>query len=203
MSLSIIYNMSHTCAICDKPIPDGATHCSAKCLGEERIKGMDQISKARSSFVESMSKMLKMEVEPSKIPESPMIVLQHRWKRNRTDVVGTTVVAFNGIGEARVPFVGHVMADVEALVRASRGLVSFHIEQPGTAESAIPDLPAVVSPAPDIAAAISAAVESKAEVQEPEVFESATDEFALKSNEQIDKFAVLPKKKHPAVPKKK
>jgi hypothetical protein len=168
---------------------------------------MDQISKARSSFVESMSKMLKMEVEPSKIPESPMIVLQHKWKRNRTDVVGTTVFTFSEVGEAKVPFVGHVMVDVEAFVRASRGLVSFHIEQPDTADSiaVIPDLPAVAvaSPVPTTVVAVSAAVESKAEVQEPEVFESATDEFALKSNEQTDKFAVLPKKKHPAVPKKK
>lgn len=190
------------CAVCEKQIPDEATHCSASCLSQARLDGFAKISKARHSFDESVTKMLKMENEPSKPPELAMVIVKHRWKRNRSEVVGDTVFSFNELGEARVPFMGHVLVDVEALVKASHGLVEYKIEQPVVAPVEAPEVKAQapvveipVVPAP----VVEPVVEDYVQVDEPEpkkeeeLLTSVSEEVV--SNDQSVRRPVRPKKK--------
>lgn len=120
------------CSICKKLIPDNATHCSIKCLNEAHVQGIGQVSRARASFVESMGKMLKMEAEPTKAPELATVVVTHNGRRSKGELVGNTFFKFNEAGIARVPLLGYVLEDVESLVKYSRGLATYHVEQPVT-----------------------------------------------------------------------
>jgi hypothetical protein len=133
------------CSICNKVIPDGATQCSAKCLSEARLADVARISSARQSFFGAMGNMLKMEVEPTEPAPLATVVVTHRGKRGKGAVVGETFFKFNEAGIARVPYRGHVLIDVEGLVRASNGLAEYVIEQPVLVTpdlSALPPMPA-------------------------------------------------------------
>jgi hypothetical protein len=74
--------------------------------------------------------MLKMEAEPAKVPEAPTIIINHRGRRGKGEVVGNTFFRFNDVGEARIPLTGQSIEDTESLVKYSKGLASYHIEQP-------------------------------------------------------------------------
>lgn len=114
------------CTVCDKQIPDGATHCSVNCLTESRMKGAIQSVKSDMAFGKSMKDMVTK--EPEKLVKPTMVIVTHRRKRNKVDVVGTTVFSFNDKCEARIPYVGHVLSDIEALIRASGGVASYRFE---------------------------------------------------------------------------
>jgi len=90
------------------------------------MKGAAQSVKADMAFVKSMKDMATK--EPEKLAKPMMIVVTHRRRRNKIDVVGNTVFSFNDKCEARIPYIGHVLSDIEALVRASNGTATYHIE---------------------------------------------------------------------------
>lgn len=183
------------CIICERPIPDGATHCSAKCLGESRLQDVVKIGAARNSFFGKMGDMLKMENEPAKTPEPTMVVVSHRWKRNKNEVVGSTVFAFNEIGEARVPFVGHVMVDVEALVLAGRGLVTYRVEAPSAPTPEPTPVPVETAP---VLEPVTVPEEKAAEPEPVEIEPSPEPEPVVeeaKVEEPVVRRPVKPKRK--------
>lgn len=71
-----------------------------------------------------------MEVEPTKPAQLATIIVTHQGRKGKGEVVGETIFRFNEAGIARVPYRGHVLNDVNAVIRASNGLASYHIEYP-------------------------------------------------------------------------
>jgi hypothetical protein len=110
------------CVICEKPISEGATHCSVACLDKSRSQGFGERTQARTKFSEAMTNMLKMEVEPAKPSEPTMITVKHRWKRNKLETCGNVVLSFNDVGIAKVPNIGNNILDVELYIQSSRNL---------------------------------------------------------------------------------
>jgi hypothetical protein len=60
--------------------------------------------------------------------EVPMILVKHRWKRNRSDVSGSVVLGFDKNGIAKVPDVGNNRPAVETYCRHSKGLAEIVTE---------------------------------------------------------------------------
>lgn len=167
------------CKICERSIPDEATHCSLKCLGEARIKGMNAVFKARASFSESMAKMLKE--EPKKVSKAPMIIVKHRWKKNRLEVSGSTVIAFNEAGIASIPDVGNARLDAETFVRFSRNLAEIvTVEEPQIADAAAPIF--IVAKEEPAAAEVVEAEASSSSIS-PEDVEDTEEEFQIAEDE--------------------
>jgi hypothetical protein len=82
---------------------------------------------ATTAFHAAMRKMLEpkpVEVrEPE--PEVPMIKVKHRWKKNKSDLTGSIVLAFNEDGIALVPDVGNNRSYVDVYVKFSKGLAEI------------------------------------------------------------------------------
>jgi hypothetical protein len=113
------------CAVCEKEIPKGSTHCSAACLELSRLEGLEKSYQAGAKFNNSVKEMLKMEAEPALPPVTKKIYIKHRWKKDFNVLMRDTIFVFNGKGIAAVPFVGHVMEDVELLKRKFQGQVAI------------------------------------------------------------------------------
>lgn len=115
------------CSICEKEVPQGATECSLTCNQEasSRFKA-GTAADARSAFGSAMRKMLQP--KPRELQEQlevPMIVVKHRWKKNRNDVAGSVVLGFNDEGIAKVPNMGNNRTAVETYCRFSKGLAKI------------------------------------------------------------------------------
>lgn len=83
-----------------------------------------------------------------------MLLVKHRWMKNRNVLSGSLVITFNDQGVAKVPDVGNNRDHVDRFVRNSKGLVSWVEERK----------PEVVEPP-------KAKVEPKAKVVEAKVEE--------------------------------
>ena len=124
------------CSVCEKEIPKGATECSAVCNQEaSRRFRAGPVADARSTFASAMRKMLQpkpRELQPQL--EVPMIIVKHRWKRQRNEVSGSVVLGFNDKGIARVPDVGNNRVAVETYCRFSKGLAQVVTAEPKVIE---------------------------------------------------------------------
>jgi hypothetical protein len=63
--------------------------------------------------------------QPSPRRDVPMIVVKHRWMKNRNQSFGVTILSFNDEGIARVADVGNARLDVEGYVQHSKGLAKI------------------------------------------------------------------------------
>jgi hypothetical protein len=137
------------CVVCEKAVPGNSTHCSVRCLNQAQAASMDKRSQARSKFVESFNKMYQSGVDGNsvadkKVVETNMIVIRHRWKRNKVESVGSTIIAFDANGFARIPNVGNNILDVEKYVSRFSTLTSF-VENPNVVNVEIPSEAEVVA----------------------------------------------------------
>jgi hypothetical protein len=78
----------------------------------------------------------------------PMIVVKHRWMKNRNVTIGSTIISFNNEGLAHVRHVGNAIINVEIYVRNSKGLAEI-VEDPRK-PAPVPKVstPIVSTPAP-------------------------------------------------------
>lgn len=139
--------------------------------------------------------MVPLEKDPWK--DVPMIILKHRWMKNRNLVAGVTTVSFNHEGIAKVRDVGNARLDVEQLLRQYPGLIEVVGEQ-----SEAPQTPPEPVKAPPAAKAVEpekAAPEPAAEASEPETAEVESEEADAETDGSDDSAA--PKRKAP--PKRK
>jgi hypothetical protein len=69
-----------------------------------------------------------------------MIVIKHRWMKNRNVTMGSTIISFNHEGIARIPHVGNAIVNVDIYVKNSKGLAEFVEDprQPGSAKNPFP-----------------------------------------------------------------
>ena len=90
----------------------------------------------------------------------PMILIEHRWMKNRNVVVGSTVIAFDGQGIAKIRDAGNARYDCETYIRSARGLAKI-VDPQKTAE----DLPVAIAPDLDVKMTKEEAKEARAEAR--------------------------------------
>lgn len=132
----------------------------------------------------------------------PMITLKHRWMKNRTVVVGNTVIPFDSESLARVPDLANARLDCEAYVRSSKGLAEIlPLEAPEAPSEpqAAPEAPKkkAVLPEPKTEKAAPAAAEEPEEAEEPKGVEMPLEEVLEEPKE-----APVEEKKSPPARKK-
>ena len=110
---------------------------------------MVKATSARATFATAMRKMLQ--ANPRELQEQvevPMILVKHRWKRNRNDVVGSVSLGFDDSGLARVPDVGHNRRSVEVYCKYSKGLAQIVADEEPKVDPPKPAAPKVDPPKP-------------------------------------------------------
>jgi hypothetical protein len=155
------------CIVCEKPVAGSSNVCSASCLlraGPLGGKGGKKKGKAAVGLLNDViSKSLEGRPDPWR--SVPMIVVKHRWMKDRNHVCGTTVLSFDTEGIARVKDAGNARSDVEIYVRHSKGLAEIGDPAPAAPEPA----PKAPEPPPEPAPKPEPPKEVKVEEKPPEV----------------------------------
>ena len=133
------------CIICGKPVRSGANVCSSSCAlkpipkaetdkkedkkednkeddKEEESKASVVKAKTVPSLVSSLQNMLYLETVKE---ESKVILVKHRWMKNRNLVSNNTVLSFGSDGIAKVNGLGYMMNDIEAIMKRHPGQITI------------------------------------------------------------------------------
>ena len=122
--------LGNKCSICDKAISSDATECSYAHTLEALQKTRRETNERRSSkqinpnsmFEQSLARPLSLSRTKK---EMPMLIIKHRWLKNKNEVVGSTVMSFNKEGVAKIEDIGNAKIDVGIYIDNSRGLAEF------------------------------------------------------------------------------
>lgn len=139
-------------------------------------------SRTGNSLFNLFNKVLENSLSPNKLSqkEVPMILLKHRWMKNRNLVAGTTTVSFNNEGIAKVKDEGNARLDVQQLLRRFSGLLD--VVEAEEASVALPT-PAKSPVKVPVASAVPEKLEPK--TKEEEAIPEVSEEFD-ESEEEAD-----------------
>lgn len=139
-------------------------------------------SRTGNSLFNLFNKVLENSLSPTKLSqkEVPMILLKHRWMKNRNLVAGTTTVSFNNEGIAKVKDEGNARLDVQQLLKRFSGLLEVvKVEEASTT----PPTPAKTPVKAPAASAMPEKLEPK--TKEEEAIPEVSEEFD-ESEEEAD-----------------
>lgn len=180
------------CSVCSKPVPQSATECSLSCSLEASQRGQKEITQARSSFTQSMQKMMSNTDKPEDVTETPMFYIKHRWMKNRNLVCNSLILSFNSNGIASIKDVNRNRYDADTAVKFSKGLMELAEnledfdpkEEKPIVETAVREEKSI-----DTAAAVSVVVE-----EPPKEEKSAAPESVVVQEDKPKKKKLPPKK---------
>ena len=120
------------CIVCEKPVAGSSNVCSSSCLMRAGPAGGKKGKAKRKSPAGIINDLVlaSLEVRSNLWKDVPMIIIKHRWMKNRNKSFGTTNFSFDSDGIARVLDVGNARLDVEGYVRFSKGLAKVVVLTP-------------------------------------------------------------------------